>query len=202
MTHLLAKVPHLPNRTNDYMAYWEGFLSPEEINQILSLPEWHNVSKSYVGGGDGGMIAPEVRKSDNSWLFPQPHTQHIWDKITLAIAEVNRTFFNYDIDGCYEAAQLTVYAANDTHYDWHIDAHPAQQAVMPRKLSMSLLLSDPSEFEGGEFQVKTVNDTPISLEQVKGRAWFFSSNTLHRVTPVTRGVRRSLVLWIGGPPFK
>ena len=200
MQPLLAKIPHLQNRTNDHAAFWQGFLSSEEINEILSLPEWHNVSKSFVG--DIGEINQEIRKSENAWLLPQPHIQHIWDKITLAIAEVNRTYFNYDLDGCYEAAQLTLYAANDTHYDWHIDAHPAHQAAVPRKLSMTLLLSDPSEFEGGELQIKAVSDTPISLEQAKGRAWFFSSNTLHRVTPVTRGVRRSLVLWIGGPPFK
>jgi PKHD-type hydroxylase len=73
---------------------------------------------------------------------------------------------------------------------------------VPRKLSMSLLLSDPSEFEGGEFEVKTDSDIPINLEQKRGRAWFFPSWALHRVTPVTKGVRKSLVLWVGGPPFK
>ena len=72
----------------------------------------------------------------------------------------------------------------------------------PRKLSLSMLLSDPSEFEGGEFQVKTDDDNVKQLETVKGRAWFFPSYTLHRVAPVTKGVRRSLVLWVGGPPFR
>jgi PKHD-type hydroxylase len=65
-----------------------------------------------------------------------------------------------------------------------------------------MLLSDPSDFEGGEFQVKTTNDDVQTLDYVKGRAWFFPSYTLHRVAPVTKGVRRSLVLWIGGPPFR
>jgi PKHD-type hydroxylase len=72
----------------------------------------------------------------------------------------------------------------------------------PRKLSMAMLLSDPSEFEGGEFQVKTTSDDVQTLEVKKGRAWFFPSYMLHRVTPVTKGVRRSLVLWVGGPQFK
>jgi PKHD-type hydroxylase len=67
---------------------------------------------------------------------------------------------------------------------------------------MSLLLSDPSEFEGGELQVKTDSDEAITLEATQGRAWFFPSWALHRVTPVTKGVRRSLVIWVGGPPFK
>ena len=67
---------------------------------------------------------------------------------------------------------------------------------------MVLMLSDPSEFEGGELQIKTDSDDAITLEQKKGRAWFFPSYILHRVTPVTRGIRRSLVLWVGGPEFK
>ena len=65
-----------------------------------------------------------------------------------------------------------------------------------------MLLSDPSEFEGGELQVKTCSDQISTLETKKGRAWFFPSYTLHRVTPVTKGVRRSLVLWSGGPEFR
>jgi PKHD-type hydroxylase len=65
-----------------------------------------------------------------------------------------------------------------------------------------MLLSDTSEFEGGEFQVKTNNDEAQTLETKQGRAWFFPSYTLHRVAPVTKGIRRSLVLWVGGPAFK
>ena len=67
---------------------------------------------------------------------------------------------------------------------------------------MVLMLSDPSEFEGGQLEIKTDSDNPITLEQKRGRAWFFPSYVLHRVTPVTKGTRRSLVLWIGGPEFK
>jgi PKHD-type hydroxylase len=67
---------------------------------------------------------------------------------------------------------------------------------------MSLLLSDIKDFDGGEFQVKMANNNAHVLEQKQGRAWFFPSYTLHRVAPVTKGVRRSLVLWVGGPPFK
>jgi PKHD-type hydroxylase len=64
------------------------------------------------------------------------------------------------------------------------------------------MLSDPKEFEGGELQIKSDSDNVKTLEQKKGRAWFFPSWTLHRVTPVVTGIRRSLVLWVGGPGFK
>jgi PKHD-type hydroxylase len=96
--------------------------------------------------------------------------------------------------------QLGVYTEHDQgHYDWHIDSGLETNTV-PRKLSMALLLSDPSEFEGGELQIMRAG-VPESVEQKRGRAWFFPSYLMHRVTPVTKGIRRSLVMWVGGPAF-
>jgi PKHD-type hydroxylase len=131
------------------------------------------------------------------------NNQHIWEKITNTIWSANRQFFHFDLTGCYELAQLGSYTQYDQgHYDWHTDTSLSASNTPYRKLSMSILLSDPSEFEGGEFQVKYGNDDIKLVEQKRGRAWFFPSWTLHRVTPVTRGIRRSLVLWVGGPGFK
>ncbi len=167
------------------------------------MPEWANVGEACVGGSTGSSeIKKDVRTTDISWLAVNQNTCWLWDKIANVVAEVNSRFFKFDLTGCYEPMQLGVYKANDSgHYDWHIDSSPEDRAV-PRKLSMSLLLSDPSEFEGGELQIKTCDDNIRPLGMVKGRAWFFPSYTLHRVTPVTKGVRRSLVLWVGGPEFK
>ena len=104
--------------------------------------------------------------------------------------------------GFYEPAQLGLCTGEQqSHYKWHTDSS-AKDLNVPRKLSMVLLLSDPSEFEGGQLEIKATNDEPIILEQKKGRAWFFPSYVLHRVTPVIRGTRRSMVLWVGGPEFK
>jgi PKHD-type hydroxylase len=135
-------------------------------------------------------------------LGAKPELQLIWEKLSVAVAEVNRRFFHFDLTGFHEPMQLGLYTGETQgHYDWHTDASPTDTHV-PRKLSLSMLLSDPSEFEGGEFQVKTCNDTVQTLDTQKGRAWFFPSYTLHRVAPVTKGVRRSLVLWVGGPAFR
>jgi len=182
------------------VAYWEGFLSDEEINLILSLPEWFSVSGAAVGDPSAMAVNEQIRRSDVSWLNPRPEVAAIYEKLGQVVSEVNRQFFGFDLSGFYEPAQLTYYnGAQNGHYDWHVDSGPS---ITPRKLSMSLLLSNPSEFEGGEFQVKTVNNEEQTLETVRGRAWFFPSYTLHRVAPVTKGVRRSLVLWVGGPAFK
>lgn len=187
----------------DHLAYWEGFLSDEDINLLLAQPEWLNVQAGCVGGGGNTNIVNEhVRSSSVAWVSFKPEIAHIWEKLANAVAEVNSRYFHFDLTGFHEPMQLGVYTEQQQgHYDWHIDAAPTDRHV-PRKLSFAMLLSDPSEFEGGEFQVKTCNDEVQTLECKKGRAWFFPSYTLHRVAPVTKGVRRSLVLWIGGPAFR
>lgn len=183
-------------------AYWENFLTDNDIAQILNLPQWQNIQNAFVGFGGTHALVPTIRQSQIAWFKPCEKTQHIWDKIIFAIAEINRTYFHYELTGCYEPAQLSLYLGSEEgHYNWHIDDSENTNEV-PRKLSMSLLLGDPSEFTGGELQIKIANDEPVNLPQAKGRAWFFPSYMLHRVTPVTKGVRRSLVLWVGGPPFK
>lgn len=185
------------------MAYWEGFLTHDEINLLLAQPEWLKLQDGCVGGSGGSSEVNEhIRASQVAWIGAKPELQTIWEKMSIAVAEVNRRFFHFDLTGFHEPMQLGLYTEEQKgHYDWHTDAAPSDNNV-PRKLSLAMLLSDPSEFEGGEFQVKTNNDQAQTLECQRGRAWFFPSYTLHRVAPVTKGVRRSLVLWVGGPAFR
>jgi len=187
----------------DHLAYWENFLTPEDINLILAQPEWLNLQSGCVGGSAGtSEVNERIRSSQVAWIGAKPELQHIWGKLAETVAEVNSRFFHFDLTGFHEPMQLGLYTEQQQgHYDWHTDASPTDRNV-PRKLSLSMLLSDPSEFQGGEFQVKTSSDTVQTLETLKGRAWFFPSYTLHRVAPVTKGVRRSLVLWVGGPSFR
>jgi PKHD-type hydroxylase len=186
-----------------HTVYWEDFLSPDDINTILAQPEWLNVKQAEIGGsGTDGKVDTSVRSNKVSWLGPKAELLPIWEKFSNTVADVNARFFHFDLTGFHEPMQLGVYSEHEQgHYEWHTDSSPADIHV-PRKLSMVMLLSDPSEFQGGDLQIKFHNDEATTLECKKGRAWFFPSYTLHRVTPVTKGIRRSLVLWIGGPPFK
>lgn len=200
----LLLYPRQPFGTEN-VAYWENFLTEQEILTLLSVKEWHEKNKGLVGNNQSdssGDYANNIRNSHVSWLQPTQETVVIWEKILDTISQVNRRYFQYDLSGCHEMAQLTSYHHSEQqHYSWHIDRGVTDCGV-PRKLSMTLLLSDPSEFEGGELQLKVDSDEPVTVEQKRGRAWFFPSFMLHRVTPVTRGLRRSLVLWVGGPAFK
>lgn len=199
---MILAIPPRTNHGQDDLAFWDGFLSEDEINFILAQPEWVQAETGCIGGKDGGVVDSTVRESKVGWIGAKPEMEAIWMKLAGVVAEVNRRYFKYDLTGFHEPMQLGIYKAESGgHYDWHTDASSQDKGV-PRKLSMAILLSNPAEFEGGDFQVKTNGDDAKTLESARGRAWFFPSYTLHRVSPVTKGIRRSLVLWVGGPPFK
>ena len=105
----------------------------------------------------------------------------------------------YDIEG-FENFQYTVYRSKDKqHYDWHIDAGNTS-SPFERKISASLILTDPSKYEGGEFECVMNGrvDEPFVAKGEIGDVIFFDSGMPHRVRPVTSGVRKSLVCWIMG----
>jgi PKHD-type hydroxylase len=182
--------------------YVDDFLTDANINKILAAPQWLQTRPAEIGVNADGRQDAVIRRSAVSWMGLEPDYSEIWNKIINAAAMVNAEHFHFDLTGCYEPMQLGVYHAEDNgHYNWHTDAN-ADDTNVPRKLSMALLLSDPEEFVGGDLEFKVHDDTAVTAPQRRGRAWFFPSYVLHRVTPVTQGQRRSAVLWMGGPAFR
>jgi|TARA_R100000081_G_C4751731_1_gene134772 PKHD-type hydroxylase len=140
------------------------------------------------------------RSSKVRWIpFPQvnPRYKYIYSKIQELVVEINSQL-QFEILGLGENIQFGVYEKND-HYDWHMDVGPNQQSI--RKFSMSILLNHPSEFEGGDLVFKTgrgEEKKPMSL----GDVVFFPSYFLHKVEPITKGIRKSLVVWVSGNPYR
>lgn len=196
---MIYPIPPVNTFGKDNSAYWEGFLTEEEINYLENINNWSNVAPAQIGSG---VTNQNIRSTKISWLELSHENKDIWNKLSRVVAEVNSRYFHFDLTGFYEPIQLGIYTAEDKgHYDWHVDMFIGNKSV-PRKLSMVLMLSDPSEFEGGELLLKSDSDKYTSLSMAKGRAWFFPSYMLHKVTPVTKGTRKTLVLWVGGPQFK
>jgi PKHD-type hydroxylase len=197
--------PIFPKNTTgkDTHAFCDNIFSSDEINAILALPEWLQTEDGVIGGNqENRTVNHNIRRSKIAWISPNKDTMFIWEKIAAVVSDINASFFRFDLSGCYEPIQLSIYDSSiHGGYEWHVDAGIRDNSV-PRKLSMTLALSDPLEYDGGELQIKPESDVPITLATPKGRAWFFPSYTLHRVAPVTRGIRRSLVIWVGGPEFK
>ena len=119
--------------------------------------------------------------------------------IETTMLKANNNHFGFEGMRLTEYAQFTHYRTGG-FYDWHMDNDILGKHQPPvRKMSMTLLLSDPSTFEGGELEIMSKGKT-AKLKQ--GQAIFFASWLQHRVKPVTKGERKSLVMWFGGPSFK
>ena len=158
-----------------------------------------NYSDFSTAGLQGGDIRSNVRNSGVCWIREPFYKNLVFDIIT----RTNRdSGLNFQLE-YLEDLQLTRYVAPDGHYDFHIDGDGHSRKNIDdsvRKLSMSCLLTDPSEFEGGNFQLQT-SATPYNIKLEKGDIIMFPSYVLHRVSPVTKGTRHSLVAWAHGSAF-
>lgn len=199
---MLYPIPPRNNFGLDHSAYWDDFLCEEDLQYLIYHSNWKSLESARIGGAQENTIDENIRRTNICWLGIDQENSYIWEKISNVVAEVNRKFFQFNLSGFHEPMQLGLYKATDQgHYNWHTD-NSISETKVPRKLSMAISLSDPEDYEGGELQIKPFSDEPITLENKKGRAWFFPSYMLHRVTPVTLGIRKSAVLWVGGPQFK
>ena len=143
----------------------------------------------------------KYRTSEQRWIFNNSETAWIYEKIVNAAFEANKKMYKFDLHNMREGIQhTTFYDRYKGHYDCHV-ANNGKGVLPQRKLSGIILLTDPSEFEGGDLEVNPIGHA-FKIEMTKGKAVFFPSWWLHRVRPVTKGTRKTLVLWLGGGHFR
>lgn len=183
------KVDHVEN-----WAWRTNVFTNDELDTIIRIGESIELTKASTLGKQ----SDEYRNSMVTFLFPNEITSWIFARLATAIAEMNQQFFQFDLTGLEQGLQFTRYEAPGEHYHWHVDRG---FMTATRKLSMSLQLSDPKTYKGGDLELKFGKEN-VKVERQRGMATFFPSYTLHRVKPVTHGTRYSLVAWISGPPFK
>jgi PKHD-type hydroxylase len=178
----------------------------DELQAISDYCQHLELKKGVVVGEDGGPADSEKRDSDIHFLQPDNVNYWIFEKLGKSIEFINDKYYGYELTG-FDAIQYTVYGTKGSKYDWHMDmitgTNKARDMIQTRKLSIIMPLAEPNEYEGGEFQIQTgVPEEPLTIEQVRGRLIAFPGFMLHRVTPITAGIRKSLVLWCVGPKFK
>ena len=151
----------------------------------------------------GGHSNDSVRRGSVAWL---PRTdvsnQWIYSRLLEVIKTANNELWGFDVIGFWEDCQYTTYNGDKEggdHYGYHLDIDG--EAGAQRKISIVLQLTDPSEYEGGELEILT-NENPYWAAKEKGSCLLFPSFCLHKVHPVTKGRRNSLVLWASGIPYK
>jgi PKHD-type hydroxylase len=174
---------------------WDAVLSKEFCRSALEQVDW--ATYETAGITSNGIIDTKLRRTDIIW---QDFMQPLGCIAKAYIDTANQAAgWNYGLSS-QEHTQIGRYkSADEGHYDWHMDAGAPKDGIQ-RKLSISILLSDPSEFEGGELQFKGIEDQKILTKQ--GSIVVFPSFVEHKVTPVTKGVRYSAVTWASGPSFR
>jgi PKHD-type hydroxylase len=122
-------------------------------------------------------------------------------KIVFSIFdEVNTEFYEYDIEYKSEVQLIKYYPGGE--YNWHCDYGLAPKKDSFRKLSISIQLSDPWEYTGGELELVDYGNRTHVLPKDRGIFVVFDSKVPHRVRPVTAGQRISLVGWANGPKLR
>ena len=175
--------------------------TPKQCQMIIAAGRNEPKQNAEVGnkqGVTGGVIDTQTRTSHISWI-PFSKTPEMYKDIENIMKTTNGNHFGFDGMQITEMAQYTEYPEGG-FYEWHVDNDVNMQHEPPvRKISMTLLLSPENEFEGGDLEL--IKEGKVAkLKQ--GHAIFFASFIRHRVKPVTRGRRQSLVMWFGGTPFK
>ena len=181
------------DNSHEWCWFADGFTS-EELDAIIRIGEQIEQHKGVTGGGD----STAIRDSYVSWLFPNEVTGWIFERLAGMVTIMNQQFFGFDLDGFFQGLQFTKYTEPGQHYTWHVDRGRGHGV---RKLSLSLQLSDPETYEGGDLELR-FGEEPQKAGRERGMITLFPSWALHRVTPVTKGTRYSLVAWVSGPPFK
>lgn len=209
-----------------YQSIWFYTGLPNKIIDIIEedLAETFDdqLQDSRVGGGNYGTVDKDKRNAKNTWV---PTTHWVAGFVWHYVQRANRENFLYDltnIDG--ESLQYTVYGEGE-YYGWHNDAgletfyKPQSTGVSVnspeatsdflntncekvRKLSFSLLLSDPDTYEGGNLQLLDQSGKSYVAPRQRGTIILFDSRAQHRVQKVTKGVRKSIVGWTVGPRWK
>ena len=166
---------------------------------------------SVLNNGDSdasanyGRVDPRIRKTDIAFVTPDGNEDNIVNKVAWHyLREANKIQFNYKLE-YFQPVQFARYR-NGGHYGWHQDSSGASASGEARKLSLTFSLSDPKTYEGGHLEFyrgeRPMDEQVIEDIRGQGSVIVFDSRDYHRVTPVTKGTRYSIVCWTVGPNFR
>jgi len=188
-------------RWKSYVVETTGpIFTPEQCKMIIEAGRAEPPQPGQVGSDSkaGGVVDTKTRTSHISWI-PFKKMLDMYKDIEKLMQKTNRNHFGFDGMTLTEPAQYTEYPEGG-FYDWHIDSDTNFAHEPPvRKISMTCLLSPENEFEGGDLEIMSEGKV-AKLKQ--GQIVFFASFVRHRVKPVIKGNRKSLVMWFGGTPLR
>jgi PKHD-type hydroxylase len=183
------------NELTNYYFYRGSYLNNIDLVNKIVNNERNNLKEGIVTNH----VDISYRNSKILWIKKNEESYPLYKDLVYYVKDANKDMWNFKINTFCEDLQYAEYdSENQGQYDWHLDI--GEKSSSTRKLSISIQLSDPEEYEGGELQFQTGRSVRVAPKE-KGTVIIFPSYFLHRVTPVTKGVRKSLVYWVHGEPF-
>ena len=171
-----------------------SFFSPEQCQAVIDACE----SPLWIQGEvDNGQVDKKLRNVKQQGLMMNeegwPHT-----RILDLMKQANEARYKFDVSGFmnYDAPMIMEYGKG-CHYDWHIDVG---KNVPNRKLSFTIQLSKPDDYEGGDLEFLGTETKAEAFRQ-QGTCIIFPSFLAHRVTKIKSGTRYAIVGWIHGPTY-
>lgn len=180
-------------------AYQHELFTSNEVDQIHNIAAEYQLGLGAVGSGEKMDTDTKIRDSKIAFIRSSDESNKwIFERITRSIININKQFWDFELSRM-ETLQYSEYGIGQ-FYKEHIDMMYQGPNRAVRKLSFTVQLTDPNEYQGGDVVIKTGN-TDI-VHKNKGTIIFFPSYVLHEVKPVTKGTRHALVGWVTGPRFK
>lgn len=196
----------------------QGAFTERQCDRIVALAEALPAESGALEGDDGGVEDAGLRRSTITWVPPDDTSRWIYDRLATVAERANR-HYRFELSGFGEDLQYTCYDTPGSFYTWHQDGLDGPVGL--RKLSIVVQLSDPGDYDGADLELFALSeeDDPRTVDQDAARsgqldaAWrvasagrgtaiVFAAFEYHRVRPLRSGVRRSLVSWVSGPPFR
>ncbi|MDB5740180.1 MAG: hypothetical protein JWP16_1220, partial [Alphaproteobacteria bacterium] len=176
---------------------WHGLFSQAELDALAD----HCDALVLEQAGLSGSEQNRIRQTKVAWVVRDAATEAFYRRMEEVVLALNARYFRFDLSRLV-TFQYAVYDGGG-HFDWHKDygraaGEPGQE---PRKLTLSLQLSHGSDYDGCDLEVRGGNEIDRAPRE-RGALVAFPANVLHRVTPLTGGVRKSLVIWAAGPEFR
>jgi len=177
----------------------ELMFTKDECRRIVSLADDLYPTNASIGGSkDNSKIDKSIRSADIYVIENTKENEWIYEKIAKIVSVINTIHFDYEISGITHGIQLIHYKSDAEipgHYDWHVDAGNGD--VSCRKISFTAQLSDPNDYEGCELIINNHTHEAIGSKE-QGAVSLFPSYMPHVVTPIKKGERYALVIWIHG----
>lgn len=177
---------------------WRGLFTPARLDALERYCDALVLEQARLNSG-----LSSIRTTKVAWVHRNPQTETLYSELEAIVLRLNAELFRFDLS-CLTTVQYAVYDGGEqAFFDWHNDYGRARDdpGREPRKLTLSLQLSDGAAYDGGDLEIRAAHPVDVAPRE-RGTLLAFRATALHRVTPITAGTRKSLVAWAAGPEFR